>query len=66
MLGAEHLLLPPEERSTNWRNSDYAEVYTRSTNLIMMSLLFSQTSLEQTKDKFSKTIMMAFLHFLEE
>ena len=27
MLGAEHLLLPPEERSASWRNSDYTEVY---------------------------------------
>ena len=27
MLGAEHLLLPLEERSASWRNSDYTEVY---------------------------------------
>ena len=27
MLGAEHLLLPPEQRSASWRNSDYTEVY---------------------------------------
>ena len=27
MLGAEHLLVPPEERSASWRNSDYTEVY---------------------------------------
>ena len=27
MHGAEHLLVPPEERSPSWRNSDYTEVY---------------------------------------
>ena len=38
MLGAEHLLVPPEERSASWRNSDYTEVY-RSTMVMVVVVM---------------------------